>query len=147
MAYSVGCCYLHSGNVQVLLACVSHAIIRLHRLRRFERTAVSNLIPLQTPIGPGLSRHPRNSNVSTSHSKELSSIIHNIQQEAQLIDDIMSFCLITLKADSHIVCHAHVVPVPCSAVNSHMPCSAPALLRQCRVLRESPRGSRKYPNC
>jgi hypothetical protein len=31
-------------------------------------------------------------------------------------------------------------------VNSHMPCRAPAILRQCRVLRESPRGSRKYPN-
>jgi len=28
-----------------------------------------------------------------------------------------------------------------------MPCRAPAMLRQCRVLRESPRGSRKYPNC
>ena len=27
------------------------------------------------------------------------------------------------------------------------PCRAPALLRQCRVLRESPRGSRKYLNC
>jgi len=27
------------------------------------------------------------------------------------------------------------------------PCRDPALLRQCRVLRESPRGSRKYPNC
>jgi len=26
------------------------------------------------------------------------------------------------------------------------PCRAPVLLRQCRVLRESPRGSRKYPN-
>ena len=35
--------------------------------------------------------------------------------------------------------------LPC--VNSHMPCRAPALLRQCRVLRESSRGSRKYPNC
>jgi hypothetical protein len=30
---------------------------------------------------------------------------------------------------------------------THMPCHAPALLRQCRVLRESPHGSRKYPNC
>jgi hypothetical protein len=28
-----------------------------------------------------------------------------------------------------------------------MPCRAPAILRQCRVLRESPRGCRKYPNC
>jgi hypothetical protein len=59
-------------------------------------------------------------------------------------------------------CRAHAVPCPCRAVpkqcpsraepipcrvNSHMPCRAPAILRQCRVLRESPCGSRKYPNC
>jgi hypothetical protein len=44
-------------------------------------------------------------------------------------------------------CRAHVVPLPRRTVNSHIPCRAPALLRQCRVLRESPRGSRKYPNC
>jgi hypothetical protein len=31
-------------------------------------------------------------------------------------------------------------------VNSHMPSRAPAILRQCHVLRESPRGSRKKPN-
>jgi hypothetical protein len=31
-------------------------------------------------------------------------------------------------------------------INSHMPCRAPALFLQCRVLRESPRGSQKYPN-
>jgi hypothetical protein len=36
--------------------------------------------------------------------------------------------------------------MPCR-VNSHMPCRDPAILRQCPVLRESPRGSRKYPNC
>jgi hypothetical protein len=54
---------------------------------------------------------------------------------------------ITLKADSHIAGRAHAVPLPCRAVNSHMPCRAPALLRQCCVLRESPRGSQKYPNC
>jgi hypothetical protein len=42
------------------------------------------------------------------------------------------------KADSHVACRA---------VNSHMPCRPPAMLRQCRVLRESPRGSRKHPNC
>jgi hypothetical protein len=36
--------------------------------------------------------------------------------------------------------------MPCR-VNSHMPCRAPAIVRQCRVLREIPRGSRKYPNC
>jgi uncharacterized metal-binding protein len=31
--------------------------------------------------------------------------------------------------------------------NSHMPCRAPVILRQCLVLRENPRGSRKYPKC
>jgi hypothetical protein len=31
--------------------------------------------------------------------------------------------------------------------NSHMPGRTPAVLRQCRVLRESPCGSWKYPNC
>ena len=55
--------------------------------------------------------------------------------------------LVLVKADSHIEYRAHAVPLPCRAVNSHMPCRAPALLRQCRVLRETPRGSRKYPNC
>jgi hypothetical protein len=44
----------------------------------------------------------------------------------------------SLKAKPHMPCHAHAVP---------MPCCAPAVLQQCRVLRESPRGSRKYPNC
>jgi hypothetical protein len=49
--------------------------------------------------------------------------------------------------------HAVLMPFPYRApampsrVNSHTPCRAPAILRQCRVLRESPRGSRKYPNC
>jgi len=28
-----------------------------------------------------------------------------------------------------------------------MACRTPAMLQQCRVLRESPRGSRKYLNC
>jgi len=32
-----------------------------------------------------------------------------------------------LKADSHIAYRAHAVPLPCRAVNSHMPCLAPAL--------------------
>jgi hypothetical protein len=46
----------------------------------------------------------------------------------------------------------HSMPCPCRSpampcVNSHMLCRAPALFQQCRVLRESPRGSRKYPNC
>jgi hypothetical protein len=49
--------------------------------------------------------------------------------------------------DSHIACRAHAVPLPCRAVNSHMPRRAPVMLRQFHVLRESPRGSRKYPNC
>jgi len=34
---------------------------------------------------------------------------------------------------------AHAVRLPYRAVNSHMPCRAPAMLRQCRVLRESPK--------
>jgi hypothetical protein len=38
------------------------------------------------------------------------------------------------------------MPFPCR-VNSYMPCRDPAILRQCRVLRESLRGRRKYPNC
>jgi len=53
----------------------------------------------------------------------------------------------SVKADSHIACRAHAVPLSCRAVNSHMLCRAPAMLRQCLVLRESPCGSRKYPNC
>jgi hypothetical protein len=47
------------------------------------------------------------------------------------------------KANSHMACHSPAMQY----VNSHMPCRAPALLLQCRVLRESLRGSRKYPNC
>ena len=47
-------------------------------------------------------------------------------------------CYVSFKADSHIACRAYAVTLPCRA---------PALLRQCRVLRESPRCSRKYPNC
>jgi hypothetical protein len=48
-------------------------------------------------------------------------------------------------------CHAipmsaNAMPMPCRA-NSHTPCRSPAILRQCRVLSESPRGSRKYPKC
>jgi len=52
-----------------------------------------------------------------------------------------------IKVDSHIACRAHAVPLQCHAFNSHMPRRSPALLRQCRVLRESPCGSRKYLNC
>jgi hypothetical protein len=36
--------------------------------------------------------------------------------------------------------------IPCR-VNFHLPCRTAAILRQCRVFRESPRDSRKYPNC
>ena len=39
----------------------------------------------------------------------------------------------------------HDPAVPCRA-NSHMPCCAAAILKQCRVLRETPRGSRKKPS-
>jgi hypothetical protein len=53
----------------------------------------------------------------------------------------------TLKADSHIACRTYYVPLPCRVVNSHMPSRGPAMLRECRVLRESPRGSRNNPNC
>jgi hypothetical protein len=51
----------------------------------------------------------------------------------------------TLRANSHMPCRTHGVPMPCH-VNSLMPCHAPAILPQCRVLRESPRGRRKYLN-
>ena len=51
-----------------------------------------------------------------------------------------------LKADSHIASHAHAVPLPCRALID-TPCRAPALLRECRIFRESPRGSREHPNC
>jgi hypothetical protein len=37
--------------------------------------------------------------------------------------------------------------MPCPCHTPAMPCRTPAILRQCHVLRESPRGSRKYPNC
>jgi hypothetical protein len=48
-----------------------------------------------------------------------------------------------LKADSNIAC----CPPTTTCVNLHMPCRAPALLRQCHVLRVIPRGRRKYRNC
>jgi hypothetical protein len=41
-------------------------------------------------------------------------------------------------------CHAAHMPFTCCS--PAIACRAPAILRQCRVLRESPRGSRKYPN-
>jgi hypothetical protein len=54
----------------------------------------------------------------------------------------VTYCLLRL------IYTYHAVPMPLHCrVNSHMPCRASAILRQYRVLRESPRGSRKYPNC
>ena len=60
----------------------------------------------------------------------------------------------SLKADSHKAYRAHAASMlfPCRSpampcVNPHMPRRAPAVLRQCPVLRECPHGSRKYPNC
>jgi hypothetical protein len=44
-----------------------------------------------------------------------------------------SFLSWSLKANSHMPCRAHAVPL--------------AFSDECRVLRESPRGNRKYPNC
>jgi hypothetical protein len=44
-------------------------------------------------------------------------------------------------------CRAHAVPMPCRAALIHTVMPPPAILRQSCVLRESPRGSRKYPNC
>jgi len=53
----------------------------------------------------------------------------------------LAYKLPLVKADSHIACRSPAMP----CVNPHTPCRAPALLRQCRVLRECPHGSRKYP--
>jgi hypothetical protein len=50
----------------------------------------------------------------------------------------------TLKANTHILRRAPAMPCP---ANSHIPCCAPTILRQFRVLRKSPLGSRKNPNC
>ena len=69
-------------------------------------------------------------------------------------DDIQWLYMIRIKADSHIACRAYAASMPfpyrspaMPCVNSHMPCRAPALLRECRVLRESPCGSWKHPTC
>jgi len=57
-----------------------------------------------------------------------------------------------VKVDSHIACRAHAAPMPLSChavplIHTGHAAPLPARLRQCRVLRESPHGSRKYPNC
>jgi hypothetical protein len=36
----------------------------------------------------------------------------------------LCWTIMTLKANSHVACRAHAVPLPCHAVNSHMPCHA-----------------------
>jgi hypothetical protein len=43
-------------------------------------------------------------------------------------------------------CSCRSPAMPCR-FNSHILCSVPDFFRQHRVLRERPRGSRKYPNC
>jgi hypothetical protein len=55
-------------------------------------------------------------------------------------------CQATPTHLNRLIHTCHAAPMPCR-FNSHIPCRAPAILRQCRVLPESPRGSRKYPNC
>ena len=63
-------------------------------------------------------------------------------------------CVNPLDAELNPICHLlvllgahHILHISKIRVNSHTPCGAPALLRECRVLRESPCGRRKYPNC
>jgi len=41
----------------------------------------------------------------------------------------------------------HAVPLPCPSAISHTPWCAAGMFWQCRVLRESVRGSRRNPNC
>jgi hypothetical protein len=60
-------------------------------------------------------------------------------------DGFRGFTMILGKGTVLYVRSCQLASVPVKA-NIHMPCRAPAILRQCRVLRESPRGSRKYPN-
>jgi hypothetical protein len=51
------------------------------------------------------------------------------------------------RVNSHIPCRSHAVPMPFTCRgNTHMLCRDPAIPRQSRVLRESPRCRRKYPN-
>jgi hypothetical protein len=47
---------------------------------------------------------------------------------------------------TELIYTCHAAPMPCR-VNLHMQSRAHAILRQCRVLRESPCRSREYPNC
>jgi hypothetical protein len=88
------------------------------------------------------------------YSKDKSFITGKWWPNPELIKKCIYFTTVSIKADSHIACRGHAAPMPfpCLSpampfVNSHIPCRAPVLHRQCRVLHESPRGSRKSPNC
>jgi hypothetical protein len=87
-----------------------------------------------------------------------STFVHRVQMGYRITSlpiqqEMMERLTLIHNAMSH-PCRAHAAPIifPCRSlamshrVNSHMPCRAPAILRQCRVHRESPHGSRKYPN-
>jgi hypothetical protein len=110
------------------------------------------------------------SEAKTSHSHtmwtEVSSSVPHFLQIGLLLSPITYKCLLKVlcpvsRPITTLDCvllrpiHTwHAVPMPfpsrssaMQCVNSNVPCRAHALLRQCRVLRESPRGSRKYPNC
>ena len=58
-----------------------------------------------------------------------------VKEKSRAVSLLFVWVLWFVEADSHVACRAHAVPLPCSE------------FRQSRVLRESPRGSRKYPNC
>jgi hypothetical protein len=70
---------------------------------------------------------------------------HHLQIDFLLCDQI--FWSVKHYTLLRLIHTQHAVPLPCCAVNSYVPRRAPATLRQCRIVRESPRGSRKYPNC
>jgi hypothetical protein len=123
-----------------------------------SETSVNNYQSRQrhVPEGPESSASPA---VSTSHVSVVHCVIANTCRPIKmrltkglytslllrLLSDALLIQLSELKAlTSHLrlihTCHA--APMPCR-VNSHTACRAPAILRQCRVLRESPCGSRK----
>ena len=64
-----------------------------------------------------------------------------MRSEVIMCGAVVRNCII--KAHSRGPCRAPAVP--CRA-NSHIPCCASAVLRQCRVLRESQRVAGKKPN-
>jgi hypothetical protein len=65
---------------------------------------------------------------------------------ALYVTSIGSFYIVLFGSTAWLGWTAYSLSADCKA-NSHIPCRAPAVLRQYRVLRESPRGRRKYPNC